>query len=168
VGGVLYNDSALSSPVTGFSFVVNEATNQIYNLNSSTGVIGAATGTNCTGTATLTFKFVHTSGGGFLNCQATLSRPIDGNVAISRFFADGFSTGDCSGGAVSSAQKNTTMTISIGNTGVGQNPDSSTGSWASAIADKVYNIIVNGLSVINGTVLAIGSYNVSCIVPACE
>lgn len=170
-GGVLYNDSALSSPVTGSVYVVNLATNGIFNLNSTTGVIGASTGTNCTGTATLTLHFVHTAGGSFLNFQATLNRPIDANVNINRMFADGFTVGDCSSGAVASAQKNSTMTITTGNTTIGSNPDAippPTGSWASAIADKVYNVIVNGSAVINGSVLSIGSYLVTVVLPLCE
>lgn len=51
VGGTLYTDSALTSPQTGFSYVVNNANNTIYNLNTSTGAIGASTGLLCSGTA---------------------------------------------------------------------------------------------------------------------
>lgn len=47
VGGVLYLDSALTTPVTGFAFVVQNATNIIYNLNTSTGTIGTTTGLSC-------------------------------------------------------------------------------------------------------------------------
>lgn len=46
-GGILYNDSALTTPVTGFSFVVNQLNNHIYNLNSVTGAIGSDTGLAC-------------------------------------------------------------------------------------------------------------------------
>jgi hypothetical protein len=48
IGGTLYYDSGLTTPVTGFSFVVNTSNNHIYNLNSSNGVIGADTGLTCT------------------------------------------------------------------------------------------------------------------------
>ncbi len=47
VGGTLYNDSGLTSPVTGYSYVVNTANNQIYNLNTLTGEIGSITGLSC-------------------------------------------------------------------------------------------------------------------------
>lgn len=47
-GGILYSDSGLTTPLTGYSYVVNTANNQIYNLNSVTGVIGSATGLSCT------------------------------------------------------------------------------------------------------------------------
>lgn len=47
-GGILYSDAALTTPVTGYSYVVNTANNQIYNLNSITGAIGAVTGLSCT------------------------------------------------------------------------------------------------------------------------
>jgi hypothetical protein len=49
VGGVLYLDSGLTTPVTGYSYVVQNATNIIYNLNGSTGTIGASTGLSCSG-----------------------------------------------------------------------------------------------------------------------
>lgn len=49
VGGILYQDSALTTPVVGFSFVVQLATNHIFALNNATGQIGADTGTACSG-----------------------------------------------------------------------------------------------------------------------
>lgn len=168
-GLVLYYDPSLSLPVTGNLFVVNTATNQIFALNNVTGVIGAATGANCTGVATLTFHFVN-AGGSFLNFQATLNRAIDGNVVISRVFADGFSDAGCTI-SVSSAQKNTVMTITPGNLAIGSSPDAApppTGTWASAIKDKVYNVIVNGSAQINGSTMVIGSYLVTMVIPSCE
>lgn len=164
-GGVLYNDSALSSPVTGYSYVVNSATLGIYNINSVTGVIGSGTGTNCTGTATLTMSFVN-AGGSFLNFQGTLNRPIDGNLVFTRIFADGFTDGAC-GTDVSSAQKNTTMTLAAGSSGVGSIPDSYTGSWASAAHYKMYNLIINGMSLVNGSTISVGSYLVTIVLPSC-
>lgn len=47
IGGILYNDPALSSIVTGNAYVVNILTNTIYNLNTSTGVIDSSTGLSC-------------------------------------------------------------------------------------------------------------------------
>jgi hypothetical protein len=47
VGGVLYLDSALTTPVTGYAYVVQNATNIIYNLNSGTGTVGSSTGLSC-------------------------------------------------------------------------------------------------------------------------
>lgn len=52
-GGTLYVDSALTTPVTGSAFVVQASTNTIYNLNTSTGVIGSATGLACTANITI-------------------------------------------------------------------------------------------------------------------
>lgn len=49
VGGVLYVDSGLTTPVTGDIYVVQNATNIIYNLNTSNGTIGASTGLSCSG-----------------------------------------------------------------------------------------------------------------------
>jgi hypothetical protein len=51
VGGTLYMDSALTTPVTGYSYLaylgISPTTPPIYNLNSVTGAIGAATGVSC-------------------------------------------------------------------------------------------------------------------------
>ena len=48
VGGTLYYDSALTTVVTGYSYVLQSSTNKIYNLNSSTGQIGSDTSLSCT------------------------------------------------------------------------------------------------------------------------
>jgi hypothetical protein len=53
VGQVLYYDSALSTPVTGYSYVVQSVSSEIFNLNSSTGVVGSYTGLSCTGNTVL-------------------------------------------------------------------------------------------------------------------
>jgi hypothetical protein len=53
VGGTLYIDSALTTPVTGSSYVANVATGHIFNLNSSTGAIGADTGIACSSTTVI-------------------------------------------------------------------------------------------------------------------
>jgi hypothetical protein len=45
-GKVLYLADGIT-PVTGFNYVVDGAGGPIYNINSGTGLIGAATGTNC-------------------------------------------------------------------------------------------------------------------------
>lgn len=50
VGKTLYSDISLSTPVTGFSFVVDTTSNFIYNLNSVTGVIGLQTMVACSST----------------------------------------------------------------------------------------------------------------------
>lgn len=47
IGGTLYTDSSLTTPVTGYSYVLNSANGHIYNLNSATGVIGTDTGLTC-------------------------------------------------------------------------------------------------------------------------
>jgi hypothetical protein len=50
-GVTLYQDAGLTTPVTTFTYVAT-ASGAIYNLNSSTGLVGANTGSNCTtGTA---------------------------------------------------------------------------------------------------------------------
>lgn len=55
VGAVLYEDAALTTPLTGFAYVVNPFNNAIHALNTSTGVVGAATGSVC-GLVTLSVR----------------------------------------------------------------------------------------------------------------
>ena len=57
VGGILYTDSALTTPVTGYTYVVDGANNHIYNLNSSTGAIGADTGLTCNNNYTVSAAY---------------------------------------------------------------------------------------------------------------
>jgi len=166
-GITLFTDNALSNPAVGYNFIVFN--NVIYAVDPITGIVGAATGSSCTGTATLTFRFVNS--GGFLSFQATLNTAIDGNIDIQKMFADGFTTSDCSGAAVASAQKNTSMIIAPGSLGNNSSPDPTpppTGVWASATRSKIYNVIINGSSVINGSPLTIGSYTVTMVIPSCQ
>jgi hypothetical protein len=64
VGGTLYVDSGLTTPVTGYTYVVQQATQNIYNLNSSNGIIGGPTGTQC---STYTVLIQSSMGGCSLN-----------------------------------------------------------------------------------------------------
>lgn len=43
----LFFDDALSVPVTGYSYVSDPNVGAIYNLNSTTGVVGSNTGQSC-------------------------------------------------------------------------------------------------------------------------
>lgn len=47
IGGTLYSDSSLITPVTGYDFVVNTGNNHIYNLDNATGTIISDTGLSC-------------------------------------------------------------------------------------------------------------------------
>ena len=51
VGSILYTDISLTTPQTGFAYVVYS--NVIYNLNSVTGQIGSSTGLSCTPLVTI-------------------------------------------------------------------------------------------------------------------
>jgi len=167
-GVILYLDASLTTAVTTYSYVVQNSTNHIFNLNSSNGTIGSDTGSLCTGTATLTFSFVN-GGGSFLTFQAGLNRVIDAPININRVFADGFNNGACSGGAVASAQKSSAaMIINPGSLGVGAPPEITSGSWASASHYSMYNVIINGVSHVNGDTVVIGSYTVTINIPACN
>jgi hypothetical protein len=60
ISGTLYLDSGLTSPVTGYDYVVNTANNHIYNLDTVTGVIGSDTGLSCSDN---TVQITHTMAG---------------------------------------------------------------------------------------------------------
>lgn len=60
VGVILYEDSALSTPVTGYDYVVNTATNGIFNLDNATGEVGTDTGLSCSSN---TVRITHSMGG---------------------------------------------------------------------------------------------------------
>jgi hypothetical protein len=47
IGKTLYSDINVTIAITGSTFVVLTSTNHVYNLNTSTGVIGADTGIIC-------------------------------------------------------------------------------------------------------------------------
>lgn len=64
VGTTLFTDSTLGTPVTGFNYVMINAL--VYNIDSTTGLIGSATGNNCnvniTGNTTLSTGLPNSSG----------------------------------------------------------------------------------------------------------
>ena len=168
VGTSLFTDAGLTIHQTGYTFVQNQADGIIYNLNTSTGVVGSNTGLTCGSTATLTFSFTN-AGGSFLRFNALLSHAVDANITVTRMFADGFPAGGCAGGtANASAQSNGTELITAGGTGFNIAPDSTTGTWASANHYNMYNIIVNGLPRLNGDVITVGSYSVTIVIPTCS
>lgn len=43
----LFSDDALTAPVTGYSYVSDPNVGAIYNLNSTTGIVGSNTGQSC-------------------------------------------------------------------------------------------------------------------------
>jgi hypothetical protein len=99
VGGVMYNDSGLTSPVTGFSYVVRGANGHIYNVNSGTGAVISDTGTTCgsygrkavvsnSGSITCTDPFtvyftnVPFGVGAFMYTDAALTTPVTGFLFV--------------------------------------------------------------------------------------
>lgn len=103
-GGTLYSDSALTTPVTGFDYVLNAADGFIYALNNATGVIGLSTGLSCSSVLTsvkLSNSYsdvcaqvitnVYTNGtfgsGKILYLDAGLTTPITGYAYVSNGFS---------------------------------------------------------------------------------
>lgn len=46
-GETVYTNSGLSTPLVGYDYISESTSSVIYNLNSSTGVIGSSTGLLC-------------------------------------------------------------------------------------------------------------------------
>lgn len=46
-GTTVYTDASLTTPLTGYTYIVETSAGVIYNINPSTGVIGSDTGLNC-------------------------------------------------------------------------------------------------------------------------
>ena len=46
-GEVIYTNSSLTTPVTGYSYISDNFVTTVYHINSSTGLIGSATGNSC-------------------------------------------------------------------------------------------------------------------------
>lgn len=114
--------------------------------------------------ATLSFRFVHA--GSFLQFTESLSVPIDADITIDRVFSDGFPSMPCNA-AVGSAQKNSPQFILAGGSGAGAPPEITSGTWAGVVGYSIYNVLVNGFAYINGSVVPIGSYDVTMDIPAC-
>lgn len=66
IGSVLYQDVSLTTPQTGFSYVVNLDNNHIYNVNTSTGAVLSDTGLNC-GVNTGSISTQSCTGAGFIS-----------------------------------------------------------------------------------------------------
>lgn len=53
-GTIVYTDSLLNTPITGDNYILDPFSLIIYNINTSTGLIGASTGVTCPGYSTTT------------------------------------------------------------------------------------------------------------------
>lgn len=166
VGQILYEDSALTEPQVGYAYVVNTATRIIYNLNSSSGLVGSSTGSSCSSpTATLSITLTRV-GGSAVEFIATLSAPIDAAVNFNSGEANGYNSAGCSASTVAFATSSA-FSISAGNTTNTGSSATSTGSWSSATLYSLIGLHVNSSSVSNGSVVVIGSYNVTINVSSC-
>lgn len=171
---ILVNNNVIASglgtgpyTVTGLTPNTNYTVNVRKNCTFGGTAMSPTQNITTSNNAILTFAFTN-AGGSFLNFQASLDRPVDANININRVFADGFSSVGCSGGGVSSAQRNTVMTINAGASATGGSPDATSGTWSSASHYSMYNVIINGLAHINGDVITIGSYAVKIVIPSCN
>ncbi len=94
VGKTLYSDSSLTTPVTGYDFVVDTSDNVIYDLDNATGEVLSTSGLSCTPTlykATInnisggfTISEVSASGG-----QLHTSTDINTGESVVRFYVSG-------------------------------------------------------------------------------
>lgn len=79
-GVTMYSDIGLTTPVTGFSYIVPISSNQIYLINTSTGVVGSNTGSSCTSGTPNSFKFANNTG--IICSSASVTRYTNGAPAI--------------------------------------------------------------------------------------
>jgi hypothetical protein len=106
----------------------------------------------------LKFTFLQ---GSFYSFLVNLSRPIDGNIVISRIFVD---TKTVLNGnpPIGSGQRNTPWTINAGSSGaLTLGVETPAGDLSTPTGHyTIYNVVVNGNPVLDGQILTIGSYSV--------
>ena len=153
VGKVLYYDaSAINTPVTGVSYIVFNGI--VYNLNTSTGVIGSATGTTCSSMTTLTLSY---SGGTF---AGNVNNVVPFNVTISAINVQGSSGTDCTSPSESDGLPSMTLVAATNNI----NYTSGGLTCASTRYTVTNNAIVNGNLVTNGSTVVISGITFSIVI----
>lgn len=162
MGGILYVDGSLTTPVTGYIYVLDVLTSRIFNLNTSTGVIGSDTTLTCSPTTSV-LTFYNYSAADF---DFELSTPMPTtNIVITGASVHGFIPGDCTGGIseIDTINVGNPLTILAGNTGglvTGNSPMScSINSWK-----RVNNIIINGVNKTNGDIIVIDGIFITIII----
>lgn len=138
-GVALFTDPGLTTIVTGFTFVANSG-GSIFNLNSSTGVVGADTGSNCSSGTPGTYILgnnigticsgspvtLYTAGafatGGTLFSDSALTIPVTGstyvvNTSNNHIFNLNTSTGQIGSDTGTICSGTATLTLSFANAG---------------------------------------------------
>lgn len=127
VGGTVYIDSALTTPKTGFTFILNLSDGIIYNLNSSTGQIGSSTGAGCSGSPQVTIANNLSVGGSSITSVTgisgyTLPGPVtagNANIGTHTAFTGAITVQYSGSGPVFCLYKNGSLLASITTNGTG-------------------------------------------------
>lgn len=120
-------------------------------------------------TAVLNLSFVHASG--FLSFSAALSAALDAPFTWDRAFADGYTDNACGGSASTSAQMNDGPVMPQGQVAISKSPESTSAAWVTdppILRARMYNVLINGIAVLDGGTITIGTYSVTVHIPACS
>lgn len=156
VGGILYLDAALTTPQTGFSYVVFSGA--IYNLNSGTGAIGVSTGLNCSTSSVLSLNYAQGQWEVFMSSVLTV------NLSLTVATVNGFSNSICTilsgeGGGISPA-----LVIPAGSASATQLNNFLT---CASVRYQISNhVSLNGTPVSNGGSIIIGGVTVTVFIGA--
>lgn len=71
-GTIVYTDSGLTTPLTGFSFIAESALDFIYNLNSGTGQVNTSTGNTCSCSIWQNNDVVNAENLNYTRCDGTI------------------------------------------------------------------------------------------------
>lgn len=152
VGKTLFIDSSLTHPQTEFTYVVFN--NAIYNLNTSTGVIGSSTGLSCITNSTLTATY---SAGGW---DFSLSDVLPFSLALSSANARGGTSNTCA--SFSQTDALTPLTIAAGSSNASQ---VNNGLTCSSTFYRIDNTLtVNGNTLTNGGTVVISGVTVTVVI----
>jgi hypothetical protein len=117
--------------------------------------------------ASLSLSFTASGGSGPYLYFAAVSAPLDASINVSTINVNGYTSGDCSGSPIANSQKSNGLTILAGSTNNSGDATGTTGTWGSAVTMSMYGVVVNGVSVTNGSVIIVGSYNVTVLISTC-
>ncbi len=152
VGGILYYDSSLVSPVMGYTYIVYNGA--IYNINPSTGVITSSTGLNCVTETTLTVDY---RAGEWL---FTLSDDVPFDITLTSAIARGGVSNSCA--AFTQSDSLTPLVLSAGVVSGSQlNNDITCASTFYRIDNA---ITVNGTALTNGGTLLTGGVTINVVI----
>ena len=152
VGKTLYMDSSLTTPVTGYSYTVYN--NIIFNLNTSTGVIGSSTGLACVSNATLTINY---NAGEWI---ASLDNVLPFNLTLNAAVAKGGTSNSCA----SFTETDTLLSLSLVSGSLSASQENNFLTCASTYYRLDNYITVNTNPLTNGGTVVISGVTITVVI----